>query len=259
LGPQAELWTRAIRPDLQTMCIAEVEELRRSAHAFGAALVEVRRRGDLATHPFWGVWAPRSDPGFESELLQSLETLRDAAAAAQASILSLASELAVAPPISLPFIEAVRARVEHLDLLSPGAVCGGIAALATPDERRNLRDWIERVERYQADRRQLQSALPDAEMRDVVLQLPLPAIQFIAPATVRTQFRKHDKEVISLESARIAANVDARPVPEGTRSTLVRDLGDLALLEHEVRKQRRHIPIRQLVRRAGMALRAVKP
>jgi len=39
----------------------------------------------------------------------------------------------------------------------------------------------------------------------------------------------------------------------------VADYADLALLRHECGKQKRHIPLRQLVKRAGNALAALKP
>ena len=80
-----------------------------------------------------------------------------------------------------------------------------------------------------------------------------------AHTLTREQFQKYDKHLLELERERIAARIDARPVPEGVRASLVRNLTDLALLEHELRKQRAHAPIRQLVNRAGGALKALKP
>jgi very-short-patch-repair endonuclease len=78
-------------------------------------------------------------------------------------------------------------------------------------------------------------------------------------ARLRAQFRDYDKEILQLERERIAAHVDAKPVPEGVRSSIVKNRTELALLDHEVTKQRAHVPIRQLVNRAGGALRALKP
>jgi len=73
------------------------------------------------------------------------------------------------------------------------------------------------------------------------------------------RFRQYDAEVIAAWRARVASVVDRRPVPEGVRTGPVSNHSELALLEHECRKQRRHVPIRQLLRRAGKALQALKP
>jgi very-short-patch-repair endonuclease len=81
----------------------------------------------------------------------------------------------------------------------------------------------------------------------------------VAHTSVRDQFQRYDEGVMRLERERMAASIDARPVPEGVRASLVKNLTEFALIEHELRKQRRHVPIRQLVNRAGGALRALKP
>ena len=81
----------------------------------------------------------------------------------------------------------------------------------------------------------------------------------VSHSSLRDQFRRYDEEVMRLERERMASRIDSRPVPEGVRASLVKSLTELALLEHELRKQRAHIPIRQLVNRAGGALRALKP
>lgn len=78
-------------------------------------------------------------------------------------------------------------------------------------------------------------------------------------AIVRQQFGEHDKDVVRLERERIAARLKTRPVPEGVRSPRVKELTELHLLRHELGKQRKHIPIRQLINRAGGALQALKP
>jgi very-short-patch-repair endonuclease len=76
---------------------------------------------------------------------------------------------------------------------------------------------------------------------------------------VRKRFAELDRETILLERQRIAATVDRRPVPFGNSSGPVRTHTELALIHREVSKQTRHIPIRQLVRRAGKALQQLKP
>jgi very-short-patch-repair endonuclease len=76
---------------------------------------------------------------------------------------------------------------------------------------------------------------------------------------VRKHFARSDKMAIHLYSERAASIIDRRLVPYGNQSGPVGTWTDLALITHEINKQKRHIPIRQLVWRAGRALRALKP
>lgn len=76
---------------------------------------------------------------------------------------------------------------------------------------------------------------------------------------LRTQFAEADRESIRLYSERVAALIDRRPVPYGNQSGPVRTWTDMALITNEINKQKRHIPIRQLIRRSANALVALKP
>lgn len=76
---------------------------------------------------------------------------------------------------------------------------------------------------------------------------------------IRQRFAELDEEVILLTRQRIAAILDRRQPPLGVGVGPVRQRTELSLIDHELSKQRRHIPIRQLVQRAGRALRALKP
>lgn len=76
----------------------------------------------------------------------------------------------------------------------------------------------------------------------------------------RADYRALDAEIISLTGKDFASQIDRRTsVPEGRRGTTVGDFTDMQLLRREINKQRRHIPIRQLVKRAGAALQELKP
>ena len=66
---------------------------------------------------------------------------------------------------------------------------------------------------------------------------------------IREQFAKADKQVIRLYRERVAAIVDRRQAPYGNQSGPVKTWTELALITHEISKQKRHLPIRQLVRR----------
>jgi very-short-patch-repair endonuclease len=76
---------------------------------------------------------------------------------------------------------------------------------------------------------------------------------------VRNQFSSLDRELMQLQRQQFAALIDSRHVPGGNKSGPVGSWTDLALIRHEVDKQKRHIPIRKLVERAGFALQCLKP
>jgi len=76
---------------------------------------------------------------------------------------------------------------------------------------------------------------------------------------VQADFRKIDKELLNLTAGKVAAEVSRRCPPQGLRGVRVRDHSEMELLLHESNKQRSHLPIRQLLRRAGLATRALKP
>lgn len=76
---------------------------------------------------------------------------------------------------------------------------------------------------------------------------------------LRKQFSTYDQKLKKLQREEIAAKVDTVSVPRGGGGGRVSQYSGLFLLEHECGKKTRHIPIRQLVRRAGDALLALKP
>lgn len=76
----------------------------------------------------------------------------------------------------------------------------------------------------------------------------------------RSDYRALDAEITALTGKDYASQIDRRTsVPEGQRGTTVGDFTEMQLLRREINKQRRHIPIRQLVKRAGSALQELKP
>lgn len=80
-----------------------------------------------------------------------------------------------------------------------------------------------------------------------------------AHAKTISDFRKLDDELRAIASYEVSSKLLDKHVPAGTTGRLVGDLSELALLRWEIGKQRRHIPIRKLVHRAGNALKALKP
>lgn len=81
----------------------------------------------------------------------------------------------------------------------------------------------------------------------------------ITQEQIRLQFAAADKESIRLYSERVAALIDRRFVPPGNQHGPVRAWSQMALIMNEINKQKRHIPIRQLILRSADALVALKP
>jgi very-short-patch-repair endonuclease len=76
---------------------------------------------------------------------------------------------------------------------------------------------------------------------------------------VRTRYAALDKECIKLYRRRAAAKAGGRHVPNGVGYGPAAAYTELSLITREIAKQKRHIPLRQLMRRAGGALQALKP
>ncbi|MGO8816108.1 MAG: DUF4011 domain-containing protein [Terriglobia bacterium] len=100
----------------------------------------------------------------------------------------------------------------------------------------------------------------DSLARGIFAERPaLSGMAGLTTSETRKQFARLDRETIALYRQRVAAIIDHRYIPSGSQSGPVGFWTDLALVIHEINKQRRHIPIRQLMRRAGGALLALKP
>jgi len=77
---------------------------------------------------------------------------------------------------------------------------------------------------------------------------------------VRADYRALDAEIVSLTGKDFGSQIESRTrIPEGQRGATVGDYTEMHLLRREINKQRRHIPIRQLIKRAGKALLELKP
>lgn len=76
----------------------------------------------------------------------------------------------------------------------------------------------------------------------------------------RLDFAALDNEIVRLTGKGFAHDIHrATVVPEGQTGIKASDRTEMHLLRHELGKQRRHIPIRQLIKRAGRAIQALKP
>ena len=100
----------------------------------------------------------------------------------------------------------------------------------------------------------------DALAREILREEPdLERFYGQTQEALRDRFKECDNQLKKLQRKKIAYQIDQHRIPEGNRSARVRELTERALLQHECNKKTRHIPIRQLLKRAGKALAALKP
>lgn len=103
-------------------------------------------------------------------------------------------------------------------------------------------------------------AVYDAVARRVLRGYPqLATFSRIEYESKRKAFADLDVQLLKQHQQQIAYEAWCQPVPAGTSGTRVIDLSDLSLLRREFHKERRHLPIRQLINRAGDAIRALTP
>lgn len=103
-------------------------------------------------------------------------------------------------------------------------------------------------------------AVTDLLARQIINEIPaLARFSGNAQRAVQKQFCQYDETLKKLQRERIAWQISQNKVPNGWFGGRVADYTELALLRHECGKKKRHIPLRQLVRRAGNALAALKP
>jgi very-short-patch-repair endonuclease len=75
----------------------------------------------------------------------------------------------------------------------------------------------------------------------------------------RERFRRLDEEIIELQRKELAADLCRRGIDPGYKGITVKEHTGLELVHHEHHKQKRHIPIRELLDRAGRSIQQMKP
>lgn len=73
------------------------------------------------------------------------------------------------------------------------------------------------------------------------------------------KFKSLDKEWIEKARKKIAYLATQKDIPQGYRGGSKKDLTQLSLILNEISKKKRHIPLRQLIKRSSGALKALKP
>jgi len=77
--------------------------------------------------------------------------------------------------------------------------------------------------------------------------------------SIQKQFCDYDQKLTKLQCERIAWTIDQNIVPRGVYGGRVSEYTESSLIEHECSKKMRHIPIRQMLKRASHSLLALKP
>ena len=128
----------------------------------------------------------------------------------------------------------------------------GLGRLATVVE--NCKIEIDRVEdAYQA-------GIFDVLAREILREDPeLGRFSGHSQEVLQEKFREYDNRLKNLQCEQIAWKIDQAKIPMGKMGARVSERTEKTLLEHECGKKTRHIPIRQLLQRAGNALVALKP
>nr|WP_295405931.1 AAA domain-containing protein [uncultured Thiocystis sp.] len=103
-------------------------------------------------------------------------------------------------------------------------------------------------------------AVFDVLAREILREVPaLATFSGNAQRALQQQFSQYDETLKRLQRERIAWRIAQNPIPPGSTGARASDYTELALLQRECAKKTKHIPLRQLVHRAGNALVALKP
>lgn len=73
------------------------------------------------------------------------------------------------------------------------------------------------------------------------------------------KFIELDKNIQNLLAKRIAYNASRKEPPRGISRGLRKTWTELSLVKAEINNRRRHIPLRQLLNRAGDTIKTIKP
>lgn len=132
-------------------------------------------------------------------------------------------------------------------------------------QRNGLRDFLNLLESQRISAHLLNKAFELATYLSIgrLIHRTYPELRDFNPSThdrVRSEFQQLDAEIIALTGRDFAARISQHAkIPEGTRGATVGEYSEMHLLRREINKQKRHIPIRQLLKRAGRALQELKP
>ena len=73
------------------------------------------------------------------------------------------------------------------------------------------------------------------------------------------EFKKCDANILQLQKQEIAHKVSRGKPSKGVKGPLVSNMTEMSLLEHELIKQKNHVAVRSLLKRAGQTIQFLKP
>jgi very-short-patch-repair endonuclease len=129
---------------------------------------------------------------------------------------------------------------------------------------RGLAGIVDALARQALEAAQLSDALDLVFWRTLARAVlaEFPALsQFRGPQLekARERFRHLDEEIIALQRKALAAELCRRRPDPGYRGVRRKDDTGLVLVNHEISKRKRHIPIRELLDRAGRSIQQMTP
>ncbi len=136
-------------------------------------------------------------------------------------------------------------------------VCDQLEALGLV----NLADGVERSE-FEVEQVEdaYQAGISDVLAREILREDPeLGRFSGHSQEALQEKFKEYDNRLKLLQCEQIAWKIDQTRIPAGNMAARVNERTERVLLEHECGKKTRHIPIRQLLKRASNALIALKP
>ncbi|MDF7666275.1 DUF4011 domain-containing protein [Orbaceae bacterium ESL0727] len=106
----------------------------------------------------------------------------------------------------------------------------------------------------------LKAAIYDQLAREIIKEEPqLTRISGVSHMAMQKTFTEYDKKLQQLQREKIAAIIANNPLPASISGGKKSEYTGIALIQNEIGKKSRHIPIRQLVHRAGQTLLQLKP
>ncbi len=168
------------------------------------------------------------------------------------------------PGLDLPLEVRTRLQIALSDPISILAWSQYLSARVSA-ENNGLQDFLNLLESQRIPAHLLNKAFELATYLSIGRSIyqSYPELRDFNPSThdrVRSEFQQLDAEIIGLTGLDFAARISKHAkVPEGTRGATVGEYTEMHLLRREINKQKRHIPIRQLLKRAGRALQELKP
>lgn len=76
---------------------------------------------------------------------------------------------------------------------------------------------------------------------------------------IRQRFRELDVRIMEMRRQKLCADLAGKRIPAGRQSVRKGECTDASLIENEIAKRKRHIPIRDLLQRAANAITVMKP